>query len=534
MSYLFSMQMRTLTSELNSTRSNFIRCIKPNAAMDARVFDRRSVLDQLRCSGTIQACQVLQVGLPTRVSYVDVASIYTTVLGADFMFDWFHANDRVFTQALCHVLGFPADAYRLGDSRLFFKTGGTSAMYPAVWQIHLLDSVLQVSSPSTMTPDTLKAALTHYMAKRRWVSAATKVAVCRHVQLAYVDVQRKRHVIVLQCWFRQHLACRLVATERTQRRVANMWGRLVHKSGVQRAFDGAQEDKLALLEALLSQQRVVPSGCKWLLQWLGPMQRTMYVQKLGRAACVGYLAKRAFVAMFETVRERRACVQIQAQVRRVAAAAVVDALRKRKRAHELWRRIRIRVKATIWFFAMYRRAHVSCLERDNARLRVENAQLQARFEGATIAATAERGMKYYYLGLCAIMLPLRALLCFQCFIDDIAHYIYTATNVLPLIIQPNDAARHDVQTNDMGCQVDALAWPYMTLLRGGSSSHGLSSHPLHRFIDADMTSQFQREVQQQQELTQKIREIVRICTSHGYVRQYVTLVAMKFSTDVLT
>ncbi|RHY75813.1 hypothetical protein DYB30_002176, partial [Aphanomyces astaci] len=294
MSYLFSMQMRTLTSELNSTRSNFIRCIKPNAAMDARVFDRRSVLDQLRCSGTIQACQVLQVGLPTRVSYVDVASIYTTVLGADFMFDWFHANDRVFTQALCHVLGFPADAYRLGDSRLFFTTG--------------------VSSPSTMTPDTLKAALTHYMAKRRWVSAATKVAVCRHVQLAYVDVQRKRHVIVLQCWFRQHLACRLVATERTQRRVANMWGRLVHKSGVQRAFDGAQEDKLALLEALLSQQRAVPSGCKWLLQWLGPMQRTMYVQKLGRAACVGYLAKRAFVAMFETVRERRACVQIQAQV----------------------------------------------------------------------------------------------------------------------------------------------------------------------------------------------------------------------------
>ncbi|ETV88865.1 hypothetical protein, variant 2 [Aphanomyces astaci] len=132
MSYLFSMQMRTLTSELNSTRSNFIRCIKPNAAMDARVFDRRSVLDQLRSSGTIQACQVLQVGLPTRVSYVDVASIYTTLLGADFMFDWFHASDRVFTQALCHVLGFPADAYRLGDSRLFFKTGGTSAMYRAV------------------------------------------------------------------------------------------------------------------------------------------------------------------------------------------------------------------------------------------------------------------------------------------------------------------------------------------------------------------------------------------------------------------
>ncbi|RHY31630.1 hypothetical protein DYB32_003309 [Aphanomyces invadans] len=121
-SQLFSVQMRTLTNELMATRSNFIRCIKPNAEMDATVFTRTSVLEQLRCSGTIQACQVLQVGLPTRVAYLDIAATYTAVLGADFMFQYY-ANDRLFTQALCSVLEFPADSYRLGDSRLFFKTG---------------------------------------------------------------------------------------------------------------------------------------------------------------------------------------------------------------------------------------------------------------------------------------------------------------------------------------------------------------------------------------------------------------------------
>ncbi|RLN99272.1 hypothetical protein DYB28_015185, partial [Aphanomyces astaci] len=104
-SEMFTHQMKGLVVELDSTRSNFIRCIKPNAAMDARVFDRRSVLDQLRCSGTIQACKVLQVGLPTRVSYEELVFIYSDLLGASFM-ERFHGRDRLFTQALCHVLDF--------------------------------------------------------------------------------------------------------------------------------------------------------------------------------------------------------------------------------------------------------------------------------------------------------------------------------------------------------------------------------------------------------------------------------------------
>ncbi|RQM24273.1 hypothetical protein B5M09_005247 [Aphanomyces astaci] len=286
-SEMFTHQMKGLVVELDSTRSNFIRCIKPNAAMDARVFDRRSVLDQLRCSGTIQACKVLQVGLPTRVSYEELVFIYSDLLGASFM-ERFHGRDRLFTQALCHVLDFPSDAFRLGDTRLFFKTG----------KIHLLDTVLAVTTPCP--PATLQARLISYLAKSRWISAVTKTVVLRACDELFWSCRQGRCVVVLQCWFRQHLAKRVVAKRRTTVRLSRKWNLLLQKTQVRAAFDRSVQDKLELLSVLLRHQ-TLPPHAKWLLTWLGPMQRAMYVRKLGRAACMAYLAKRAFMALLDKV-----------------------------------------------------------------------------------------------------------------------------------------------------------------------------------------------------------------------------------------
>ncbi|RHZ16552.1 hypothetical protein DYB37_008344 [Aphanomyces astaci] len=298
-SEMFTHQMKGLVVELDSTRSNFIRCIKPNAAMDAQVFDRRSVLDQLRCSGTIQACKVLQVGLPTRVSYEELVFIYSDLLGASFM-ERFHGRDRLFTQALCHVLDFPSDAFRLGDTRLFFKTG----------KIHLLDTVLAVTTPCP--PATLQARLISYLAKSRWISAVTKTVVLRACDELFWSCRQGRCVVVLQCWFRQHLAKRVVAKRRTTVRLSRKWNLLLQKTQVRAAFDRSVQDKLELLSVLLRHQ-TLPPHAKWLLTWLGPMQRAMYVRKLGRAACMAYLAKRAFMALLDKVRRERAAVRLQTQ-----------------------------------------------------------------------------------------------------------------------------------------------------------------------------------------------------------------------------
>ncbi|CAK4726054.1 unnamed protein product [Aphanomyces euteiches] len=319
------------------------------------------VLDQLRCSGTIQACQVLQVGLPTRVSYEELVFIYSDLLGTPFM-QRFRDNDRLFTQALCQVLDFPTDAFRLGDTRLFFKTG----------KIHLLDTVLAVTP--AFPPVELKSRLVSYLAKQRWISATTKVIVLRTCEKIFLNCRKGRRAIVLQCWFRQILARKRVEKIRAENRASKKWNSLLSKLQIRSAFDRSVEDKLTLLQVLLRHKNLKANG-KWLLTWLGPLQRAMYVRKLGRAACIAYLAKRAFTALLDKVRRERACVKIQSQIRRVLATEYVKKIRQQSRARAHWDLIRIVTKVNICFMAMYRRAHVFELERDVTRLNDENSQL---------------------------------------------------------------------------------------------------------------------------------------------------------------
>ncbi|CAK4086994.1 unnamed protein product [Aphanomyces euteiches] len=202
---IFSQQMKGLVLELESTRSNFIRCIKPNPAMDPSVFDRRSVMNQLRCSGTLQACKVLQVGLPTRVSYEELIDTYIHLLGMDFMVQ-FHENGRLFARALCYVLEFPPEDYRLGDTKLFFKTG----------KISLLDTVLNVTPK--FDAEELETRLLKYVVKRRWITAVTKVVLRRTLVNIFLRVQLARKVL-----FRRVLATKKFNDLQRQQRAIDRW-----------------------------------------------------------------------------------------------------------------------------------------------------------------------------------------------------------------------------------------------------------------------------------------------------------------------
>ncbi|CAK4609052.1 hypothetical protein LEN26_006292 [Aphanomyces euteiches] len=370
---IFSQQMKGLVLELESTRSNFIRCIKPNPAMDQSVFDRRTVMNQLRCSGTLQACKVLQVGLPTRVSYEELIDTYIHLLGMDFMVQ-FHENGRLFARALCYVLEFPPEDYRLGDTKLFFKTG----------KISLLDTVLNVTPK--FDAEELETRLLKYVVKRRWITAVTKVVLRRTLVNIFLRVQLARKVLVLQCWFRQVLASKLVNAMRTRLRVSRTWGRLCSKLWIQSAFEGSLDDKLLFLQVLLRKKETSPDQ-KWLLTWLGPLERSMYVKKLGKAACVSYLAKRAFLSLLVKVRENRACVKLQSQIRRVLATKKFNDLQRQQRAIDRWHLLRNWTKGRFAFMALFRRAHLARLERDNtefqhviAQMKVEHSALVESLE----------------------------------------------------------------------------------------------------------------------------------------------------------
>ena len=65
----FSKQLTELVSKIRTTRSHFIRCIKPNNQLKPNLFDQTMVMKQLRCGGAFGAVQVFRAGFPNRMDF---------------------------------------------------------------------------------------------------------------------------------------------------------------------------------------------------------------------------------------------------------------------------------------------------------------------------------------------------------------------------------------------------------------------------------------------------------------------------------
>ncbi|KAI9910391.1 hypothetical protein PsorP6_010040 [Peronosclerospora sorghi] len=102
--------------------------------MSPGIFDHGHVVDQLRCSGMLATCELVKVGLPTRVAYEEICQIYKPVLPPSVtpMFNAY--NDRTFTEAVLWSFRVEPDASRRGRTKVFFKTG----------KIALLDALVKV------------------------------------------------------------------------------------------------------------------------------------------------------------------------------------------------------------------------------------------------------------------------------------------------------------------------------------------------------------------------------------------------------
>ncbi|TMW59461.1 hypothetical protein Poli38472_004530 [Pythium oligandrum] len=191
----FTEQMQNLVDTLNATRCNFIRCIKPNPTMTANVFDHGYVVDQLRCSGMLATCELLKVGLPTRVSYEEICRIYKPVLPPSITPLFAPYNDRTFTEAVLWSFRVDPDAYRLGRTKVFFKTG----------KIALLDALLKVDMKK-MGP-WIVSRLRKWLARRRWRYATAKIIAQRAFLWLLERIKKRRAAILkLQAVMRMHQA----------------------------------------------------------------------------------------------------------------------------------------------------------------------------------------------------------------------------------------------------------------------------------------------------------------------------------------
>ncbi|AQK97827.1 Myosin family protein with Dil domain [Zea mays] len=67
----FKMQLHELMETLSSTEPHYIRCIKPNSVLKPGIFENTNVLQQLRCSGVLEAIRISCAGYPTRKQFHD-------------------------------------------------------------------------------------------------------------------------------------------------------------------------------------------------------------------------------------------------------------------------------------------------------------------------------------------------------------------------------------------------------------------------------------------------------------------------------
>lgn len=160
----FIKRMTELTKTLVSTKCSFIRCIKPNPTMTPGKFDHQCVIEQLRCLGVIQTCEVLKAGMPTRIKMSELESMYRPLLPVKLQQILQHISEDAFIRALMWAFQIPVDSYKIGRTRVFFRIG----------KISLLSEITDVDLNSDRGQYIAKR-LKRYVARIWWRKALIKM-----------------------------------------------------------------------------------------------------------------------------------------------------------------------------------------------------------------------------------------------------------------------------------------------------------------------------------------------------------------------
>ncbi|KAF1775538.1 P-loop containing nucleoside triphosphate hydrolase [Phytophthora cactorum] len=286
-----------------------------------------------------------------------------TMLGVDVyrnllpfkVFCRFESNDKLFTQAILWAYDFPTNA--------------------------------------SSTTENLGKQLLLYLRKKHWISVTTAIITFNAFKRIFQDVRYRRRATVIQCMVRQHLARKRVRKIRVQLRMHKLWTRMAHQAQTMHAYQDRPEDKMVLLDKLLA-KNYLPAQQRWLLKWLGPLQRVIYLQKRWKKITAQYMAKRGFLWLFETVRRKRSALRVQSHVRAMIARTRFLELKKKALARHRWHAAYLKIKVFGLFNRQLRLIHVDRLEKDNTTLMNSMAAVTEKLgEAQEEAKTAKLQLK---------------------------------------------------------------------------------------------------------------------------------------------
>ncbi|CAM0882390.1 unnamed protein product [Alopecurus aequalis] len=114
----FKMQLHELMETLSSTEPHYIRCVKPNNVLKPAIFENTNVLQQLRCSGVLEAIRISCAGYPTRKQFHDFLHRFR-ILAPEILKE---KNDEKLTcQKVLDKIGL--QGYQIGRTKVFLRAG---------------------------------------------------------------------------------------------------------------------------------------------------------------------------------------------------------------------------------------------------------------------------------------------------------------------------------------------------------------------------------------------------------------------------
>lgn len=117
-------QLFSLLEQLKLTNPHFVRCIIPNNSKTSNNFDKKLILDQLRCNGVLEGIRIAREGYPNRILFSEFFQRYKFLLNSKKVDSVGDSNLKNNCEILVStILNIESTLYKVGSTKLFFKAG---------------------------------------------------------------------------------------------------------------------------------------------------------------------------------------------------------------------------------------------------------------------------------------------------------------------------------------------------------------------------------------------------------------------------
>merc|ERR1719427_2512499 len=116
----FKGQLDDLMTTLYKTEPHFIRCVVPNTHKQPGGVEPELVMHQYQCNGVLAGIAICRAGFPNKMLYPEFKSRYN-ILAAKLVAK--AKNDKAAAGAVLDLIKLPAEKFRLGHTKVFFRAG---------------------------------------------------------------------------------------------------------------------------------------------------------------------------------------------------------------------------------------------------------------------------------------------------------------------------------------------------------------------------------------------------------------------------